>query len=238
MLVIGDEILSGKVEDTNTALVKRELRDLGVALKGVFVIPDELDTIAAWVRHLHGKYTYIFTSGGVGPTHDDKTMLGIAMGLGRKLVTSEELAQDLEHLFQRGFNDAARKMADIPEGAELLRDSRLQIPVTRVEEIYIFPGEPGIFSKKFTAIKERFRTAPFHLARIFTQAEETQLATRMQDAEAKFQVAVGSYPVYDREDYRVQITIEAKDLAQVKAAAAYILEAIPVEKLVRAEIPA
>lgn len=237
MLVIGDEILSGKVEDTNTGLVKRELRSLGVALKGVFVIPDELETIAAWIGHLHGKYTYLFTSGGVGPTHDDKTMAGIALGLGRKLVTSAELSADLEQLFGAGFNDAARKMADIPEGAELLRDARLQIPVTKVDEIYVFPGEPGIFTKKFLAIRDRFRSDPFHLARIFTQAEETQLAGRMQDAEARFQVAVGSYPVYDRADYRVQITVESKDLAQVQAAARYILEAIPAAQLVRSEIP-
>lgn len=237
MLVIGDEILSGKVEDTNTALVKREMRELGVPLKGIFVIPDELETIAGWIRHLKGRFTYLLTSGGVGPTHDDLTMAGIALGLDRKLATSAELSRDLEHLFREGFNQAARKMADIPEGAELIREAALQVPVTRVDEIYIFPGAPDIFEKKFLAIRERFKCAPFHLARIFTYAEETELAVRMQDAQARFAVAVGSYPVYDRPEYRVQITIESKDLERVESAVRYILEVIPPAKLVRTEMP-
>ena len=237
MLVIGDEILSGKVEDTNAALVRRELRDLGVALKGIFVIPDDLAGIAGWIRHLKGRYTYLFTSGGVGPTHDDMTMAGVAEGLGRRLVTSPELAADLARVYRAGFNESARKMADIPEGAELIREASLQVPVTRVDEIYIFPGEPNIFRRKFLAVKERFRTAPFFLARIFTQLDETELATRMEQAQARFQVAVGSYPVYDSPDYRVQITIEAKSKEKVLEAASFILEAIPPAQLVRSELP-
>ena len=237
MLVIGDEILSGKVEDTNAALVRREMRDLGVSLKGIFVIPDELDTIAEWVAHLHGRFTYLFTSGGVGPTHDDMTMAGIARGLSRRLVTSPELAADLARLYRAGFNDSARKMADIPEGAELIREASLQVPVTRVDEIYIFPGEPNIFRKKFLAIKERFRTTPFHLARIFTHADETELADRMEEAQARFQVAVGSYPVYDNPEYRVQITIEGKARERVEQAARFIVDAIPAAQLVRTQLP-
>lgn len=237
MLVIGDEILSGKVDDTNAALVRREMRELGVRLAGIFVIPDDLEGIADWIRHLKGRYTYLFTSGGVGPTHDDMTMAGIARGLGRRLVMSPELAADLARVYRAGFNDPARKMAEIPEGAELIREASLQVPVTRVDEIYIFPGAPGIFRRKFLAIKERFRSTPYHLARIFTLADETELADRMEEAQARFQVAVGSYPVYDREDYRVQITIESKSRERVVEAARFILDAIPAARLVKSEIP-
>lgn len=237
MIVVGDEILSGKVEETNSLLARRELRALGVRLKGIFVIPDELDTIAEMVRSLHGRYTFLITSGGVGPTHDDMTMAGIARGLGRRLVTSEELLADIAKIYGERLTPAAAKMADLPEGAELIREVRLQVPVVKVEEIHIFPGEPSFFTQKFLAIRERFRSTPFHLACIFTTLGETELATRMEHAQERFQVAVGSYPVYDNPEYRVQITVESKDLEPVRAAFAYILEAIPEEARVRVDVP-
>lgn len=237
MIVIGDEILSGKVEETNSQLARRELRALGVRLKGIHVIPDELDTIADTVRSLHRRFTFLITSGGVGPTHDDMTMEGIARGLGRKLVTSEELLADIARIYGERLTPAAAKMADLPEGAELLREARLKVPVVKVEEILIFPGEPNFFTQKFLAIRERFRSTPFHLARIFTTLEETELARRMEDAQDRYHVAVGSYPVYGNPEYRVQITIESKDLGPVRAAFAYILEAIPDAARVRLEVP-
>jgi molybdopterin-biosynthesis enzyme MoeA-like protein len=238
MLVIGDEILSGKVRDTNASLVLSELRDLGVRLKGIFVVPDELDTIAGWIRLLKGRYTYLLTSGGVGPTHDDVTMAGIARGLGRPLVRSQELLDDLATVYGRALNAPLAKMADVPSGSELLRDRALEVPVTRVDEIFIFPGEPNLFRKKFLAIRERFRSTPFHLARIYTLADEGEIAMLMEEAQSRFQVSVGSYPVYDNPEYRVQITIESKVPERVREAAEFIAEGIPQAELLRVELPA
>lgn len=238
MLVIGDEILSGKVEETNSQLARRELRELGVRMRGIFVIPDELETIAAWIRQLRGEYSFLITSGGVGPTHDDMTMAGVALGLGRPLVTSQELLEDITRIYGQELTPGARKMAELPEGYELIREAALQVPVVKVDEIHIFPGIPKYFRDKFLAIRERFRSTPFHLARIFTILEETELAGRMEEAQERFAVAVGSYPVYDNPEYRVQITIESKEAAPVRAAARYILEAIPEECRVRVELPA
>ena len=236
MLVIGDEILSGKVIDTNASLVVREMRELGVRMAGIHVIPDELETIAGWIRLLRGRFTYLLTSGGVGPTHDDMTMAGIALGLGRPLVRNDELIRDLTTLYGHALNEPLKKMADLPQGAQLLREASLQVPVTRVDEIYIFPGEPNIFRKKFLAIKETFRSDPFHLARIFTMSDEGEIAQLMEEAQVRFQVAVGSYPVYDNPEYRVQITIESKDATRVSQATDFIKQGIPARDLLRVEI--
>src|SRR5881409_2569553 len=157
IIVIGNEILSGKVVDTNSPYLTRELRKLGVTVRRILTIPDELDEIAAAVATFHRTYDVVFTSGGVGPTHDDVTIEGVARGLGVRVVRDPGLQTRLEEAFSGKPNDARLRMADVPEGAELLAPDPLIVPVVAIRNVFVFPGVPEIFRRKFDAIKERFR---------------------------------------------------------------------------------
>jgi len=164
ILLIGNEILSGKITDANAAYLCRELRALGVEVRRITVIPDEVELIATEVRAQSREYDVVFTSGGVGPTHDDVTIEGVARALGVPVVREPRLVQLLERYYKGRLNEARLKMAEVPEGAELTADGELVFPAVVVRNIYILPGVPEIFRQKFDALKERFRDAPFHLS--------------------------------------------------------------------------
>src|SRR5713101_5538568 len=150
IVVIGNEILSGKTVDSNSAFLARELRQLGVTLKRITVIPDEMDVIAETVRDFHSQFDLVFTSGGVGPTHDDITIEGVARALGRRVIHHPLLETYIrEYLNGRPMNAAYLKMTEVPEGAELLQDNRLRFPTLKLENIYILPGIPEILQQKF-----------------------------------------------------------------------------------------
>ena len=159
VVVIGNEILSGKVADTNSPFLAGELRALGVTLRRISTIPDELPLIASEVRLHHETYDLVFTSGGVGPTHDDMTIEGIAMALGRNVILHADLADKLRAFYGDKINAARLKMAEVPEGSELITDMSLNFPTIKVENIYILPGIPEIFRSKFESLKPRFHAS-------------------------------------------------------------------------------
>ncbi|PYS34592.1 MAG: competence/damage-inducible protein A, partial [Acidobacteria bacterium] len=160
IIVIGNEILSGKTKDENSPYLIRELRDLGVNVRKISIIPDELRFIADEVRTFSTSYDYVFTTGGVGPTHDDLTMEGISHAFGRRMHRHPELEASIRHFYSRELIDGNLRMADIPEGARLVGGKGMWFPVVAVENVYIFPGVPEILQKKFERIKETFREAP------------------------------------------------------------------------------
>ncbi len=123
IIVIGNEILSGKVVDTNSPFLARELRGLGVTLLRILTIPDDVETIAAAVREFHTSFDVVFTSGGVGPTHDDVTMEGVARGLGRRVIRHPAIEGRLREYLKDKVNAARLKMAEVPEGSELIVDA-------------------------------------------------------------------------------------------------------------------
>lgn len=236
IVAIGNEILSGKIHETNAAFLVQELRELGVPLKGLFTIPDELPAIKACFTFAQPRYDIIFSIGGVGPTHDDMTLAGIAQALGVRLVRNEEFAATLKAFYGGQANAYILKMADLPEGAELIRDPFLNIPVVRVANIYILPGEPTIFKKKFLAIRDRFRRPPFTIKKIYTSLEEGEIAAPMEEAERRFHgVLVGSYPRYQDTNYKVLVTIEGKDREQVEGAFEFLANAFPRSGILRTE---
>ena len=219
ILVIGNEVLSGKVEEQNARFLIGELRDLGVALKCILTIPDEPAEIAVAVKDLSARFDYVFTSGGVGPTHDDVTISSIANAFGRPIVRHPELEAILRRYFGDGIDETRLRMADTPEGAELVYGSDMKFPVMACENVYIFPGVPELFRKKFTAIRERFRVAPFYLRIIHTLEDEFDIAERLQAvADAHPAVAIGSYPNFATPDYKVKLTLESKVETAVDAA--------------------
>ncbi|MGH9839166.1 MAG: competence/damage-inducible protein A [Blastocatellia bacterium] len=236
ILVIGDEILSGKTEDQNARLLISELRELGVALRRIVVIPDEVETVAATVRELAAAFDHVFTSGGVGPTHDDVTIAGIAKAFDGKIVRHPDLEARLRSHFGERIDESKLRMADVPDGSELIESADMRWPILACRNVYILPGVPELFSKKFLSIRERFRVAPFYTRALFTLEDEFDFAGELAAvAEAHPLVAIGSYPNFSSSDHRVKLTLESKDSAALAAAVEALIAILDRDKFVRSE---
>jgi FAD synthetase len=228
LVVIGNEILSGKVTDTNTPFLARELRALGVALERVIVIPDEVSLIATEVADCSSRFDVVFTSGGVGPTHDDITMEGVAAAFGAPVVEHPELRRGIEQYVGTRVNAAHLKMAQVPEGAELLMGGHLAFPTVLVRNVFILPGIPEIFQDKVVALRDRLRTRPWHLRQVLVRENETRIAEFLNATLAAFpELLLGSYPKLTEPDYRVRLTLESKDESYVERALADLVARLP-----------
>jgi len=236
ILIIGNEILSGKTVDTNSPYLCSELRNLGVDVKKISVIPDELEVIAQEVSVFSRSYDLVFTSGGVGPTHDDVTIEGIAQGLGRRVRLHPELEILVKNFYGADMNPAKLKMAEVPEGAELLTGEGLVFPVIVVENIYIFPGIPEILRKKFEAIKGRFGDEPFFMKQIFVDRWEVDIAHCLNRLlEAFPHLLLGSYPELNNPAYKVKLTLESKNKDYLEEAFHQLVTLLPKDSIVRVE---
>lgn len=236
LLVIGNEILSGKVVDTNSPYLAKELRELGVDLLRILTIPDEVDLIARETRAMSDAFDYVFTSGGIGPTHDDLTMESVAMAFGRRLVLNESMCERIARNQTEPLNESQRKMAMLPEGAKAVDAGDLWFPIVILENVHVFPGIPQLFEKKFEAIRDRFRGDPFHLKQVFVTRHESDIAQSLHDLLGDFpNVMLGSYPRLGETHYRVLLTLESRDLSYLERALASLLERIPDEAVHRVE---
>ncbi|MHB2016137.1 MAG: competence/damage-inducible protein A [Candidatus Xenobia bacterium] len=233
IIVIGNEILTGKIVDENTPFLTRQLWDLGVSTRRVEVIPDEVGIIAAAVRDAAGQYDFVFTSGGVGPTHDDVTMEGIARAFSRGVCRHPELVRLLEQYFGgRPLSEAEGRLAEVPEGARLVVMNGMKYPQVVVENVYIFPGIPALLQKKFLAIRELFRDVPIVLRKLRVAGLETDLAGCLNTTVARYdEVAVGSYPQEVNGAWQVLITLECRDVGLLEAACQYLVSQLPQEAL-------
>ncbi len=234
IILIGNELLSGKVVDANAAYLCRQFRELGVEVRKISVIPDEVDLIAREVRDFQSAYTWVFTSGGVGPTHDDVTIEGVARGLGVAVARHPVLVARLREVYQDRLNEARLKMAEIPEGADLLAMDALVVPVLAIRNVFVFPGVPEIFRQKFEAIKERFRERPFLLRSVYVRIGEGILAEHLNAMLREFpELLCGSYPEFSNPEYRVRVTLESKESDYLESALRYLLARLPLEAVVR-----
>jgi molybdenum cofactor synthesis domain-containing protein len=228
LLVIGNEILSGKVRDTNSAFLAVELRKLGVDLERILTIADEIDLIADETRAMSETYDFVFTSGGIGPTHDDMTMDGIAQAFGRSIELNQSMVDRMARYSDKPLNDAMKKMAMIPAGADVLDVGGLWFPVVVVENVHIFPGIPELFEKKFHSIRDRFSGVPFILRRLFVCENESDIADTLNDLLREFpELMLGSYPRINEEHYRVMLTLESRDRAYVDRATETLVRNLP-----------
>jgi molybdenum cofactor synthesis domain-containing protein len=228
ILVIGNEILSGKVVDTNSPYLCRELRGLGVDVERIFTIPDEVGVIAEHVKFLSDSYDFVFTSGGIGPTHDDLTIDGIAAAFSRELIYSDSILERLRQAMKGEPNESETKMAQIPEGASLLDSGDLWFPLVVVENVYIFPGIPELLRKKFDSARDRFRGIPFVLRRVFVRSMESEIAEDLHALLGEFpELHLGSYPKIQEESFRVLLTLESRDEDYVRRALDSLLERLP-----------
>jgi molybdenum cofactor synthesis domain-containing protein len=237
IVVIGNEILSGKVDDTNARFLIGELRQLGVALRRIVVIPDVLDEIERTVREASAGHDYVFTSGGVGPTHDDLTMEGIARAFGTRVIRHPELEAMLRAYYGERLNERNLRMAEVPEGAHFVHGEDIRHwPVIAYRNVYILPGVPEIFRRKFTAIRETFRAEPFFLRVVYVTEEEGGIAAHLDRVAAEFpRIDIGSYPKLDPTGYKVKVTLEGKDGEEVERATRALLALFPPAIVVKTE---
>lgn len=236
IIVIGDEILSGKTQDQNAQLLIRELRDLGVSLRRIVVIPDDIDVVAATVREMAGNFDHVFTSGGVGPTHDDVTIKGIARAFDAPIVRHPDLESRVRNFMGEKVDESHLRLADVPDGSLLIEGPEIRWPILACRNVYILPGVPEHFKRKFLAIRERFRVEPFFTRLIYTLQDEFEIAEGLrQVADAHPLVAIGSYPSFSSSEYKVKLTIESKDNRALEAAAADLMSVLDMEFFVRSE---
>jgi molybdenum cofactor synthesis domain-containing protein len=250
IVIIGDEILSGKFVEENAAFLIGELRALGVELRRITVIPDDLDDIAATVREASARFDHVFTSGGVGPTHDDVTIAAIARAFDTTVARHAELEAKVRGYWKDRLAPANLRLADIPAGSELVypgggSESRplhpggkdAVWPVVCYRNVYILPGVPTLFRRKFVDIRDRFRACPATAARLYVDLDEGELAPHLDATVAAHPtVKIGSYPRFSERDFRVLVTFEGADPAEVAAAFA-LLDARLGACIVRRELP-
>jgi molybdenum cofactor synthesis domain-containing protein len=224
---IGNEILSGSIQDANFHYLAQALRELGVRLMRGIVIPDEQEVIRETLDLLRGRFDYIFTSGGLGPTHDDVTIEGVALALGVPVVRHPHLEAKIREYYGDDLDEAALKMAEIPEGAELHVHGEMSFPILSIENIYLFPGIPQLFRRKFEGIRERFRTRPYHTEEIFTGRHESEIASLLSETLEEFpSIQIGSYPLWDEKGHQVKLVLESKQRESVERAAAHLRKAL------------
>jgi molybdenum cofactor synthesis domain-containing protein len=227
IIVIGDEVLSGKVEEQNARFLVRELRQLGVGVRLIEVIPDVPAEIIASVRTASSTFDHVFTSGGIGPTHDDVTIAAIAAAFSVPVVRNAELEACIRQAAGARLFERDLRMADVPQGAVLLYGEgslHTHWPVIAYRNVYILPGVPSILQRKFTMIRDRFAAPPFFGRAIFSRDGEGAIAHVLDKAAADFpSVAIGSYPHVDAVDHKVLITIDGRDEALAASACAQIV---------------
>jgi molybdenum cofactor synthesis domain-containing protein len=226
IIVIGDEVLSGKVEEQNARFLVRELRKLGVAVRRIEVIPDVPDEIAASVRTSSATYDLVFTTGGIGPTHDDVTIASIAAAFSVPVVRNPDMAATIRSFSADRFFERDLRMADVPEGSDLIYGddaTRSRWPVVAFRNVYVLPGVPSILQRKFAMIRDRFVASPFFSRAIYSRDGEGAIAHILDRAAADFPgVAIGSYPHVDTIDHKVLITFDGRDEALVARACAQV----------------
>jgi molybdenum cofactor synthesis domain-containing protein len=236
IVVIGNEILSGKVQDSNAYFAARELRRLGVAVNRIVVVPDDRQAIIDEVRHCARSFDFVITSGGVGPTHDDITIEAIAAAFGRKIVIDPELKRIVAQYFKGGLNEAGLKMAEAPEGCVLIAGGDVRFPTIQLENVYILPGIPQIFEAKLKALAGRFATDPYYLRTIYSNASEGVLAEHLNATLRQFpELLLGSYPKIGADAYRVKLTLESKDRAYLDRAFDHLMGLMPAGTVVKTE---
>ena len=224
LLVIGDEILSGRTQDKNVAQVAEWMNRQGIRLEEVRIVPDNEDRIAGAVNELRQAYDYLFTTGGIGPTHDDITVDSIAAALGVPVVIHPKAREILEQYYSSrgGVTDARMRMARVPEGAELIPNPTSGAPGVRLDNVYILAGVPSIAAAMLAALDGKLQGGrPMISATIGAYAAESEVADLLREAEAAHNgVAIGSYPFFKDGRYGANFVLRSEYAELVEETAA------------------
>ena len=225
LLVIGDEILSGRTKDKNIGYIAEYLTAIGIDLKEVRIVPDEEDEIVAALNALRHRYTYVFTTGGIGPTHDDITADAVAKAFGVGIdVDPRAKAMLMERFTEAELNEARLRMARIPFGADLVANAVSKAPGFKIGNVHVMAGVPAIMQAMLDVVAPTLKTGAKMLSEtVRADCREGDIGTPLAEvARAHPDVSIGSYPFYDEErGPNTNIVVRSRDpdkLAAAKAA--------------------
>jgi molybdenum cofactor synthesis domain-containing protein len=237
-LIIGNEILTGKVPEQNIYVMAKELFALGVELRRIVVCADEIPTIVRDLCELKASHDLVITSGGVGPTHDDVTIKAVAAAFDQKVVRAQPYEALLREHYGERLTEMHLRMADVPEGARLLATPELRWPTVVMGNVYVMPGVPQIFKMKMAILREELKgSGMFYTHAVYVSLDEPTLAPLLDTLSvAHPAVSIGSYLHWgDDADYRTKLTVDGRSREAVEACFEAMVAGIPVEKLVRSE---
>lgn len=223
LIIIGNEILSGRTKDTNLNFIAKELAEIGISFLEARVIPDIIQTIINTVNELRLKYDYVFTTGGIGPTHDDITTAAIAMAFGVEIVRREEVVEKLRSYYEsssREMNDARLKMAYFPAGAELIDNPISTAPGFKMNNVFVMAGIPNIMQAMFTGAKTHLNHGKKILSReIAAFVGESKIALPLASIQARYSdVEMGSYPFVKGDKFGTSIVMRTVNKGSLESA--------------------
>ena len=222
IVIIGNEVLSGRTQDQNLQFLADKLGALGIVVEEARVVRDDEDAIGDAVNACRQRYEYVFTTGGIGPTHDDRTAASIAKAFGVALLRNPRAVALLEQQYAPGeINEARLKMADIPDGATLLDNPVSRAPGFLIENVFVLPGVPSIMRAMFDGLRFRLRGgAPVASLTISAFTTEGSIATPLAALQARHRaVEIGSYPFVRSGRFGVSLVVRATDRTAVEKAA-------------------
>jgi molybdenum cofactor synthesis domain-containing protein len=228
LIIIGNEILSGRTVDANLSYVATRLGEVGIRMAEARIVPDDEAAIAEAVNACRARHTYVFTTGGIGPTHDDITAASVAKAFGRRFERNREAERRLLAYYPpERVNEARMSMADMPERVALIDNPISVAPGFRIENVYVLPGVPKIMQAMVDGLLPTLRGGARVVSRAITvfAAEGDVAAAGLGDLQARFAaLEIGSYPFWRPEGPGTTIVLRGTDQGQIDAAAAALLE--------------
>ena len=221
VLVIGDEILSGRTKDRNIGYIAEYLTALGIELREARIVPDVISEIADAVNALRARYTYVFTTGGIGPTHDDITADGIAHAFGVPVHHDPRAVEILKDYLGNRINEARLRMARMPVGSELIENAGSTAPGWRIGNVHVMAGIPSVMHAMLDAIAPTLRTGIVIESRTVEGRgiKEGDVGGPLGEIQAAFpQVMIGSYPRFDGNQFTTSLVLRSRDTAALAAA--------------------
>ncbi len=234
ILIIGNEILSGRTQDTNTSTLATWLNSIGVKVKEVRVVPDDEKIIIDTLNLLRKSYNYVFTTGGIGPTHDDITAESVSKAFNRKYQIHKEAFKLLEAYYKPGkFNKGRQKMVWMPEGAELILNPTSGAPGFNVDNVFCLPGVPSILKSMLGGLKNKIVGGePILSHTISLRTVESEIANSLTKIQEKNKdVEIGSYPFFHAGKLGVSIVIRSEDQSKIDLCNSEILEFVNEKKI-------
>ncbi len=238
MVAIGDELLSGRTRDKNIGHLAASLTLQGIELKEVRIVADKHDEIVAAINALRTKHDYLFTSGGIGPTHDDITSDAVAAAFGVKIDHDPRAMAVLKAHYEEielEFTNARKRMARIPEGAALIENKISKAPGFIVENVHVMAGVPSVFTAMLDEVLPTLKGGEIMLSEaIDCELGEGTIGDSLAEIQkAHRETSIGSYPRFDGKTYSTQIVVRSRDAARIKAAVVHINEALETLRAVK-----
>ena len=218
ILIIGNEILSGRTVDKNTSFISKWLGDLGISVEEVKIIPDKEDVIISSLNELRKKYQYVFTTGGIGPTHDDITSESVAKAFGKKYVYNKEAYVILEKYYANSdFNEGRKKMARMPEGATLIYNEQGSAPAFYIENVFVLPGIPSYVQSMILPLRNVLISGKKIISvSCDVKVRESSIAIELSGIQDKYlEIDIGSYPYSKEGEFGTVLVMRGIDKVEI-----------------------